>query len=185
MTSTSGRVGTLPTLVLETQAVTRTDGETGNGNEERVGTRIDRKTERKKNGAEAGEPGPNRRAGKAGIVRSNSYRPVTITKENRPRRNPIVQGRSGQGLCRHDWRPRYMSRNTWWETESGRNPPHLSMRLRRSWTDGRPERRRVAARSWRPMRRSGLRRMKEVTHSMQYGQWRAKKQTCILRSHNE
>ena len=43
-----------------------------------------------------------------------------IMEESRPHRNPIGQDRSGQGLCRHDWRPRCTSRNTQWEPVSTR-----------------------------------------------------------------
>ena len=103
---TSGSAETLPTPVLETPAaslragvrprVMDGGGKAGNRNDEeedaRPGTRISKgtkgeasssKTEWKKNGAGAGEPSPNRRrAGKAEIVWSNPYRPVTLTEES-------------------------------------------------------------------------------------------------------
>ena len=71
----------------------------------------------KKNGAGASEPGPNQRAGKVRIVR-----PSTIMKVSRPRWNSDGQGRSGQGLCQHDWRPRCTGCNTRWEPVSTRRP---------------------------------------------------------------
>ena len=47
----------------------RTNGDARSGKEKRVRNRPDRKTTRRKIGARAGEPGPNRRrAGKAGFV---------------------------------------------------------------------------------------------------------------------
>ena len=51
----------------------------------------------------------------------------------------------------------------------------------RPYADIRPKRRPVAARGWRPTRRSGLRRRSE-TRRMQYGRRRAKERACLRRS---
>ena len=44
-------------------------------------------------------------------------------EERRPNRNPVGRDRSGRGLSRHDWWPRYTSRNTRWEPVSTRRRP--------------------------------------------------------------
>ena len=103
-----------------------TDGEVGSGNKEGVKIRPDRTPTRsvirldirKKKGAGADQPTPTRkRAESAELVRSSM-----ITEKRRPKRNPINRDRSGQGLCRHEWRLRFTSHNTQLEPVSARRP---------------------------------------------------------------